>query len=97
MKGQREPPRGIVYLLHFDHPYGHARHYLGWTQDLQARLHEHRSGRGARLLEVVTQAGIGFQLARTWQGTRALERSKKGQGGRARMCPVCRAQLSLLA
>ena len=24
---------GIVYLLHFDRPYQHARHYTGWTGD----------------------------------------------------------------
>jgi hypothetical protein len=24
---------GIVYLLHFDRPYRHARHYTGWTTD----------------------------------------------------------------
>ncbi|MBB5085041.1 putative GIY-YIG superfamily endonuclease [Nonomuraea endophytica] len=29
---------GTVYLLHFAQPYRHARHYLGWTTDLQARL-----------------------------------------------------------
>ena len=24
-------PLGIVYLLHFDRPYQHARHYTGWS------------------------------------------------------------------
>ena len=24
---------GVVYLLHFDQPYQHARHYTGWTGD----------------------------------------------------------------
>ena len=28
----------VVYLLHFAAPYKHARHYVGWTQDLRARL-----------------------------------------------------------
>jgi hypothetical protein len=32
---------GMVYLLHFDRPFRHARHYCGWTTDLAARLAEH--------------------------------------------------------
>ncbi len=80
---------GTVYLLHFDRPYGHARHYTGWTTDLTARLAEHAAGRGARLLAVVTAAGIGWTLARTWTGTRALERSLKRWHGASRYCPIC--------
>ena len=29
---------GVIYLLHFDQPYRHARHYTGWTEDLLDRL-----------------------------------------------------------
>lgn len=83
------PAAGVVYLLHFDRPYRHARHYTGWTADLPARLADHGSGRGARLLEVVAGAGIGWRLARTWTGGRALERALKRQGGAARRCPLC--------
>ena len=32
---------GTVYLLHFDRPYRHARHYVGWTVDLPGRMSEH--------------------------------------------------------
>jgi predicted GIY-YIG superfamily endonuclease len=49
---------GTVYLLHFDRPYKRARHYLGWASDLDARLAQHTAGHGARLLEVVHDAGI---------------------------------------
>lgn len=80
---------GTVYLLHFDQPYGHARHYLGWTLDLDARLAEHAAGRGARLLAVAQAAGVTWQLARTWQGGRARERQLKNQGGASRRCPLC--------
>jgi predicted GIY-YIG superfamily endonuclease len=80
---------GTVYLLHFERRYRHAGHYCGWTTDLPARLHEHAAGRGARLLAVITDAGIGWQLARTWPGTRARERQIKRQGGLSRCCPVC--------
>jgi predicted GIY-YIG superfamily endonuclease len=80
---------GTIYLLHFDRPYRHARHYTGWTADLDARLAEHAAGRGARLLAVLRDAGIGWSLARTWPGTRARERQRKRTGGAARRCPTC--------
>ena len=83
---------GTVYLLHFDRPYGHAAHYTGWTRDLTARLADHANGRGARLLAVVKSAGIGWELARTWTGTRAGERALKRQGGASRRCPLCGIQ-----
>ena len=81
---------GTVYLLHFDQPYKHARHYVGWTaRNVKRRLAEHEAGRGARLLAVVREAGIGRQLARLWPGSRERERQIKRQGGHARKCPLC--------
>lgn len=80
---------GVIYLLHFDQPYKHARHYVGWTANVKQRLAEHAAGRGARLLAVVREAGIGWQLARMWPGGRARERQIKRQGGHARQCPMC--------
>ena len=84
-------PLGTVYLFHFDQRYEHAGHYTGWAEDLDHRVAEHLAGRGARLIEVITQAGISFRLARTWPGvTRARERQLKRQGGGAsRHCPIC--------
>jgi hypothetical protein len=86
-----------VYLLHFDQRYEHAGHYTGFAESsgaeasgLLKRLGEHQQGRGARLVEVVTQAGIGFRVARLWPGvTRAKERQLKNQGGASRRCPIC--------
>jgi predicted GIY-YIG superfamily endonuclease len=80
---------GTVYLLHFDRPYRHARHYCGWTADLPARLAAHVAGRGARLVEVITAADIGYRVARTWTGPRARERQIKRQDGLSRRCPLC--------
>jgi predicted GIY-YIG superfamily endonuclease len=81
--------KGTIYLLHFSQPFGHAKHYTGYTRDLSTRLESHARGTGARLLEVVTQAGITFQLARTWIGTRKGERRLKNRGGASRICPLC--------
>jgi len=87
---------GVIYLIHFDQPIGDltnprgfASHYTGWTLDLPARLVDHAAGRGARLMQVVGELGIGWQLARIWTGTRTRERSLK-QRGATRRCPVCR-------
>lgn len=80
---------GVVYLLHFTQPYKHARHYLGWTRDLPGRLAQHETGTGARLLQVVADAGIEWRLARLWPGGRHRERAIKRQGGASRCCPMC--------
>jgi hypothetical protein len=88
---------GLVYQVHFDRPIGDtsnprgfASHYTGWTLNLPVRLGEHAAGRGARLMQVVAEQRIGWQVTRLWVGTRGRERSLKRQGGAARRCPVCR-------
>lgn len=78
-----------IYLLHFSEAYKHARHYLGFTDDLDARLQAHASGQGARLMSVIKDAGIGWTLARTWPGNRKLERQLKNGKRAPRLCPVC--------
>jgi predicted GIY-YIG superfamily endonuclease len=81
---------GTIYLLHFDRPLKHAKHYLGWTRDLDARLAYHGSGNGARLLAACKREGIGWKLARTWgPSNRHRERQIKNQGGLSRSCPMC--------
>ncbi len=81
---------GIVYLLHFNRPLHHARHYMGWTKNLEERLKAHDNGNGARLMEVITEQGITWQLARTWKGGRDLERRLKRRHEGPRLCPICK-------
>jgi hypothetical protein len=38
------------------------------------------------------QLGIGWKLARTWEGSRQRERQLKRRGGASRRCPICRAE-----
>jgi predicted GIY-YIG superfamily endonuclease len=83
---------GTVYLIHFDTPYKHARHYTGWAADLDRRLEAHRAGRGARLMEVIKDADITWRLARTWPGPRDLERAIKALHEAPRLCPECSSQ-----
>jgi hypothetical protein len=84
-----------VYLLHFDRPYHHARHYMGFTDDLGTRIALHKAPTGRshhRLMQVIHAAGIGFVVSRIWpDGDRALERLLKRRKGAPRLCPLCRA------
>src|SRR5262249_53531587 len=80
---------GVIYMLHFDRPYRHARHYVGWTDDLLHRLDTHAAGHGARLVAVIWHAGIGFTCVRICEGTRCTERAIKNAGGAVRYCPAC--------
>jgi predicted GIY-YIG superfamily endonuclease len=84
-----------VYLLHFNTPYYHARHYIGVAEDLKRRLTIHALGKGARLMEVITSAGITWQLARTWQGNRKLERRLKNRKEASLLCPLCSGEAAL--
>lgn len=81
-----------VYLLHFDRPYQHAKHYIGYAKNVKARVESHRNGTsGARLMSVIREAGIGFVVAKTWaKGTKKFERQLKNRGGASRICPICR-------
>lgn len=91
-----------VYLLHFDRPYAHARHYLGYADD--AKLHEridaHYNATPGdthhhRLMQVIRAAGISFTLARVWPGAdRTKERQMKTRG-HTRRCPICRPGLKV--
>ncbi|OJW08019.1 MAG: hypothetical protein BGO49_20735 [Planctomycetales bacterium 71-10] len=91
MSRRRKAPTGHVYLIHFQTRYRHAGHYLGFATDLEQRLDQHRAGRGARLLEVVGGAGIGWKVVRVWAGDRAFERTlKRRKKAPKRLCPICR-------
>lgn len=87
------------YLLHFtapignlDNPRGQAQHYIGCTDDLENRLHEHATGQGARITQVFAEKGIAFILARTWTGTWHKERALKAKKHASRFCPICQGK-----
>jgi predicted GIY-YIG superfamily endonuclease len=80
----------MVYLLHFDTPYKHAQHYLGYTSSLAKRITKHAERPDARLMQVIKEAGIGFTIARVWpDADRTEERRIKTMGGGKRFCPIC--------
>jgi predicted GIY-YIG superfamily endonuclease len=88
----------FVYLIHFKTRYKHAGHYLGCSASIDARLLAHEQGRGSRLMEVVTQAGIEWELVRLWpcssyEEMRVLERRLKSWHGSGALCPECNPHL----
>ena len=50
---------GVIYLLHFERSYRHARHYLGYSDNLAARLDAHRAGQGSA--SVAAQASFQYE------------------------------------
>ena len=87
---QIAPHKRGVYLIHFERPYKHARHYMGYADDIHNRLVAHGEGRGARLMEVIRDAGIPWRLARVWEGKgRVWERKLKNRKHAPALCPVC--------
>ena len=81
---------GVIYMLCFT-PALPARPPLRRLDRRPARPARHRTpaGHGARLIAVITQAGIGFTLVRICEGTRRRERAIKNAGGAVRYCPAC--------
>ena len=86
---------GYVYVLHFDRPLKHAKHYVGWSKDHplkpNGRIDKHRKGQGSALTKALFQAEIGFEVSIIWEGVcRNFERRKKNSGGASRYCPICK-------
>lgn len=82
----------LVYLLHFERPLSHARHYIGSTPEhgLARRMQEHANGRGAKLTAAVARAKIPMTLARLWYSPdRRLETKLKAGRNSKHLCPIC--------
>lgn len=93
--------QGVIYLLHFPHPYCHATHYRGWCgrDDVQERMAEHVKGRGNPLVYAMCQQeGITSPeqlmqyIAELRPGSKYDERKLKNRGGASKTCPVCKSQ-----
>jgi hypothetical protein len=94
-----QPQFDVCYLLHFDQPIGNlqnkraqAQHYLGHADRLDRRALQHLTGRGAKITQALVARGIGFQIVRTWPGSRSFERKLKNRKNARKLCPICRGQ-----
>jgi predicted GIY-YIG superfamily endonuclease len=82
---------GRVYVLHFEPAYRHARDYVGWAHDVDARLAEHLAGAGSPLVRAAIAASVQVELAITIAGSRRLEWRLKRWHKTGQFCPTCRA------
>lgn len=81
----------VVYLLHIDPPYRHARHVLGWTRDLPLAIGEHWSGRTrSGIVRAALDAGSKVVVARKWRGGAEEAARLRGTRSLGRYCPRCR-------
>lgn len=83
--------KGTVYLLHFSRPYGHCRHYIGFTErTIEKRTHEHLNGYGSALTNAAEEVGITFDVARTWEDVdQSVEFLLKSWADGPALCPIC--------
>ena len=79
----------MIYLIHFDTPYYHARHYIGFTNNITKRVEKHKRGTGSKLLRALREVNIPFHVVKTWEGDRKQERKLKNNKNALRICPVC--------
>ncbi len=79
-----------MYLLHFDKPYHHAKHYLGIAKNgIERRVAEHLAGQGANLTRILKLNGIGFVVAKTWLDVPKKSEMKLKGRGLSEYCPIC--------
>src|SRR5437868_7287179 len=86
---------GEVYLFHFNAPLGNlsnpraqARHYLGFTDDLDARIKKQLAGKGAKLVAAALRQGLIFELYH-WPAPLATEKLIKRRKETHVFCPAC--------
>jgi hypothetical protein len=81
-----------VYLICFDRPFAHAKHYLGWASNIGERIDCHRASgrRCARLIKAVNDAGIGWRVVRVWPGLEKGDERRMKSSGHSRRCPCCK-------
>jgi len=98
--GPATPSAQTLYLYCFrqgleSRPGVFARHYLGFTRDLEQRDAEHRAGSGSPLLRAALAAGLEVTIVRLWPGgDRKLERRLKKTKNLPRYCPICNPELN---
>jgi predicted GIY-YIG superfamily endonuclease len=81
--------RGI-YLLHLDRQSGGGSHYVGFAQDIAARVRKHWADEGAAYTRLAVRRGIALHLVRVWpKAGKDTELRIKRCGGGVAYCPWC--------
>jgi hypothetical protein len=95
-----ENSRAMVFLLHFDPPYRHARHRYVSALDratLDRQLAAVHNGGGNGLLFAAKANGVAIEVVRSWDGGRCRAQQLRKCGSAARACPTCRPRLHVRA
>lgn len=84
----------MVYLIHFSKSFKGKQHYIGYTENLEQRIHAHRcTCDGAQILKAARQNGVSFKVVRVWEnGDRALERKLKNRHNSKQLCLLCQGK-----
>lgn len=82
--------QGTIYILHFDEPLHHARHYIDFSQHIDKRMACHEAGNGSKLMKAIKGKGISFKVARTFPGDRTFERKLHRFKKIKNYCPFCK-------
>jgi len=87
-----------LYLLHFEPPCKHARHYLGYARCINKRVSRHIAGNGSGLVRAAVQAGCSVTVVRTFDGGGNAESDlKRSYRSQTRLCPACNPNATRLA
>jgi predicted GIY-YIG superfamily endonuclease len=84
-----------VYVIHFDKPYKHAKHYTGIAKNVEKRMKLHRSGNGSKLMAVLNRNNIGFKynIIAEYDGYSEAKTHEKHLKTKVkkpqRHCPIC--------
>lgn len=89
---------GTVYLLHFASPVNGKKHYVGFTQNLNNRLHAHGDGIfGCNMTRSAVKKGVRVTLGKSWLGvTPEHEQKLKKEKNLKRHCSACNGEPSII-
>jgi len=91
-------PAWKLYVIHFDKPYKHAKHYTGICINVDKRMKQHAMGTRSRLMRVLKENDIGFQYAvineyPTFSEAHAEEHRLKHKVKQPKKyCPFCKGE-----
>lgn len=91
-----------VYVIHFDKPYKHAKHYTGIALDVEKRMKQYSKGQGSRLMKVLKEHNIGFKYKviveyGTYSEAHAEEKRLKTKVKKPqRYCPICKLNKGII-
>lgn len=79
----------MIYILKFSIPLGNERHqaqfYLGYAEDVDSRVEEHRKGQGATITRRAVERGAELEVVMVIEGDRKLERKLKNRKSHKRV------------